>query len=225
MDTIHNCLTSNHLQLNATKTKLLNINVNSNLDNFPILYIESSPLTPSSTFKYIGITLNPTLDSENHITSLINTTSHFQYNIRKIRPFIDFPTAKLLTHSLVISRLNYCNTFLIGIQTASITKLYRIIKRSIRTILPLKTTDYTNSVTNLRLQLNWLTRTQQINYKTLNLLHKILITTEPTPILDDFIYSNNTRLLRSSSTPILEEPPYTIQIYQIWKKNFSQEGF
>ena len=63
-------------------------------------------------------------------------------------------------------------------------------------------------MTNLRLQLNWLTTTHQINYKTLTILHKKLITTEPTPIFDDFIYSNNTRLLQSSSTPILEEPPY-----------------
>ena len=177
MDTIHNWLTSNHLQLNATKTELLNINANSNLDNFPILYIDSSPLT--STVKYLGITLNPKLDSDDHITSLIKTTSHFQYNISKIRPFIEFPTAKLLAHSLVLSRLNYCNTFLIGTKTASITKLDRIINRSIRTIHQLKTTDYTTYVTNLRLQHNWLTTTQQINYETLTLLHKILIPPNP----------------------------------------------
>ena len=131
MDTIHHWLTSNHLQLNATKTDLLNINSNSILDSFPILYIDSSPLTPSSTVKYIGITLNPTLYSDDHITSLIKTTSQFQYNIRKIRPFIVFPTAKLLKHSIVLSRLNYCNTFLIGTKTASFTKLDRIINRSI----------------------------------------------------------------------------------------------
>ena len=121
-----------------------------------------------SLLKYLGITLNHTLDSADRITSLINTSSHFQYNIRKSRPFIDFPTAKLLTHSLVLSRLHYCNvtrfvpmrkvyTFLIGTQTSSITKLYRLINRSIRTIYQLKTTDYTTYVTNLRLQLNWLT--------------------------------------------------------------------
>ena len=164
-------LTSNHLKLNATKTELFNINANSKLDNFPILFIEFSQLTPSSTVKYIGITLNPKLDSDDHITSLIKTTSHFQYNIRKIRPFIDFPTAKLLRYSLVLSRLNYCNTFLIGTKTASITKLDRIINRSLRTIYQLKTTDYTTFVTNLRIQLIWLTTTQQINYKTLTPLH------------------------------------------------------
>ena len=222
MDTIHNWLTSNHLQLNATTTELLNINANSNFDNFPILYIDSSPLTPSSTVKYLGITLNPTLDSDDHITSLIKTISHFQYNIRKIRPFIDFPMAKLLTHSFVVSRLNYCNTFFIGTKTASITKLDRIINRSIRTIYQLKTTDYTTSVTNLRLQLNWLATTQEINYKTLTLLNKIPITTEPTPIFDDFIYSNNTRLLRSSSTPILEEPPY--KFTKFGKKTFHRKA-
>ena len=90
MDTIHNWLTANHLQLNATKTELLNINANSNLDNFPILYIDSSPLTPSSTITYLWIILNPTLYSDHHITSLIKTTSHFQYNIRTIRRFIPY---------------------------------------------------------------------------------------------------------------------------------------
>ena len=39
----------------------------------------------------------------------------------------------------------------------------------------------------------------------MTLLHKILITTEPTPIFVDFIYSNNNCLLRSSSTPLIEE--------------------
>ena len=96
--------------------------------------------------------------------------------------------AKLFTHSLVLFKLNYCDTFLISIKTASITKLDLLVNRSILTIYILKTTYYTTPITNLRLQLNWLT-TQQSNYKTLTLLHKILITTEPTPIFDEFIYS------------------------------------
>ena len=41
----------------------------------------------------------------------------------------------------------------------------------------------------------------------MTILHKILITTEPTPIVYDFTYTNNTRHLRSFSTPLLEEPP------------------
>ena len=77
IDTIHNWLTYNHLHLNDTINKLLDINDNSNLDNFPILYIDSSPLTPSSNVTYLGITLNPTLDSDDHTTSLKNTTSQF----------------------------------------------------------------------------------------------------------------------------------------------------
>ena len=75
MDTIHNWLTSNHLQLNATE--LLNINANSNLVNVLILHTDSSQLTPYSTVKYLGITLNPTLDSDDHINSLLKTSSHF----------------------------------------------------------------------------------------------------------------------------------------------------
>ena len=203
------------MQLNATKTELPNINANSNLDSFPIL-----DSTPSSSVKYLGITLNSTLYFDNHITLLIKTILHFQYNIRKSRPFIDYHTAKLLTHSLVLSRINYCKTFLIITKMPSITKLDRIIKIFIRTIYQLKTTDYTTSVTNLRV--NWLNLTQQINYKALTLLHKILITTEPTPIFDDFIYSNNTLLLRSSYTPILEEPPY--KFTKFGKKTFHRKA-
>ena len=77
MDTIHNWLTSTHLQFNATKTEILNNNANSNLDNFPILNIDSSPLTPSSTVKYLVITLNHTLDLDDNITSLIKRPHTF----------------------------------------------------------------------------------------------------------------------------------------------------
>ena len=52
--------------------------------------------------------------------------------------------------------------------------------------------------------MNWFT-TQQINYKTHTLLHKIyvsiLITTEPTPIFDDFTY------LQLLITPFYCDPP------------------
>ena len=75
---------------------------------------------------------------------------------------------------------------------------------------------------NLRLQLKWLTTTLRITYKTLTLLHKILISTEPAPIFDDFIYSNNTRLLRYSSTPLLEDPPY--KFTKFGKKTFRRKA-
>ena len=49
------------------------------------------------------------------IQSLSKTCRLNLRNIYKLRPFLTNQTTKLLIHSLVISRLDYCNSLLIGL--------------------------------------------------------------------------------------------------------------
>ena len=81
---------------------------------FPNIFINDIPIKPCDSTKYLGVKFNNKLNFEQHILSLKQTTTYHLYNLYKLRPYINKNTAILLTHSLILSRLNYCNNVLTG---------------------------------------------------------------------------------------------------------------
>ena len=107
-----------------------------------------------------------------HIISLKQTTTYHVYNLNKLQPYINKNTVTLLTHSQILSRLNYCN-ILLTVQTKTTLKIiYVIINRSIGLIYKLKQYDYITSITDLRLGLNWMITANFIDYKLLTIFKK-----------------------------------------------------
>ena len=146
---LHNWLTTNDLLLNSTKTELINISTAKlNIEPaFPKIFINDIPIKPSDSTKYLGVKFDNKLNFNQHILSLKQTTTYHLYNLYKLRPYINKNTAILLTHLLILSRLNYCNTLLKGHAKATLKRLDAIINRSIRLIYKLKKYDYTKSIT------------------------------------------------------------------------------
>ena len=73
------------------------------------------PIKPSNLTKYLGIKFENKLNFDQPILSLKQTTTYHLYNLYKLLPYINKNTAILLTHSLILSRLNYC-TLLTGLR-------------------------------------------------------------------------------------------------------------
>ena len=148
---LHNWLTTNHLLLNSIKTELINISTAKlNIEPaFPKIFINDIPIKQSNSTKYLGVKFDNKLNFDQHILSLKQTTTYHLYNLYKLRPYINKNTAILLTHSLILSRLNYCNTLLTGQTKTTLKRLDTIINRSIRLIYKLKQYDYTTSITKL----------------------------------------------------------------------------
>ena len=78
------------------------------------------------------------LNFDQHILSLKQTTT---YHLYKFRSRINKNTAILLTHSLILSRLNYCNALLTGQTKTTLKRRDAIINRSIRLIYKLNKYD------------------------------------------------------------------------------------
>ena len=79
---------------------------------FPKIIINNIPIKPSDSTKYLGVKFDNKLNIDQHILSLKQKTTYHLYNLYKLRSYINKNTAILLTHSLILSRLNYCNTLL-----------------------------------------------------------------------------------------------------------------
>ena len=175
---LHNWLTTNDLLLNSTKTELINISTAKlNIEPaFPKIFINDIQIKPSNSTKYLGVKFDNKLNFDQYILSLKQTTTYHLYNLYKLRPFINKNTAILLTHSLIISRLNYCNTLITRQTKTTLKILDAIINRSIRLICQLKKYDFTTSITDLRLRLNWMTTANSIDYKLLTIDNYDLLT-------------------------------------------------
>ncbi|KAI4895036.1 hypothetical protein NFI96_023601 [Prochilodus magdalenae] len=83
------------------------------------------------------------------------------YNIRRIRPFLSQEATQLLVQSLVISRLDYCNSLLAGLPHRTIRLLQMIQNAAARLIFRLP--KFTH-VTPLLCSLHWLP-VAQIRFK------------------------------------------------------------
>ena len=111
--------------------------------------------------------------------SIKQTIAYQLNNLRKINHYVNTSTAKLITHSLILSRLNFYNSILTGTKTNLQTELDKLRNRSIQIVYRLPNKDYTTLVTTSRRQLNWFSTSREIDFKILTLLFKILKTTEP----------------------------------------------
>ena len=147
------------------------------------------------------------LNFDQHILSLKQTTTYHLYNLYKLRPYINKNTAILLTHSLILSRLNYCNSLITGQTKTTLKRLDAFINRSIRLIYKLNKYDYTTSITDLRLRLNWMTTANSINYKLLTILKKTLTYDQPHNLRQVLNMKANYRQLQSSHLITLSLPP------------------
>ena len=75
------------------------------------------------TVKLLGVTLDSALTMDRHVTQVIRICSYHTRALRHIRPLMTFDAAKMVGHSIVLSRLDYANALLHGTSTSNINRL------------------------------------------------------------------------------------------------------
>ncbi|KAI5099217.1 hypothetical protein C0J45_11356, partial [Silurus meridionalis] len=96
------------------KTELLVIPSDSSPGQDLQITLHDSLLSPSATARNLGVTMDNELSFFPHIANVARSCRFLLYNIRRIRPFLSIQAAQMLVQSLVISRLDYCNSLLAG---------------------------------------------------------------------------------------------------------------
>ena len=214
------CITSikcwmnkNKLKLNETKTEYMIAGKASLLRkcNKPSLFVNDSGIEPTAHVKNLGVLFDEELSLSPHITSLCN---QMFMQIRKIclcRKFLPDDVVVQLMVSLVLSKMDYCNSLFTGLPKTLLDKLQRVQNCAAKICLHKRKFDH---VTPLLKSLHWLPVNERIEYKIATLCHKHFLGTLPIYLSNLLNEPNRTRTLRSAADKtILFKPLKNLKSY------------
>ena len=153
--------------------------------------------------KIIGVTFDKHLSFNKHVTNVTQECNFHTRALRHIRPLLDYSTANMLACSIVHSRLDYCNSTLVGASNHNISRLQLVQNNLARVVCQASRHD---SATELLKKLHWLPVQHRIEYKIQSLTHRVLTTKEPDYLFSLLTQYKPTRNLRSKTKSLLEVP-------------------
>ena len=168
----------------------------------------------SKSVRNLGFYLDEFLDMQSHISKLCQLIHYSLRNIGHVRNLIDDETCKMLVHSLITSRMDYCNSLLYGLPKNSIARLQLLQNATARIGTKSKKS---NHITPVLQSLHWLPVEKRIAFKIDCHCFKRIHGSAPDYLTSLVSIYNPNRTLHSSSAVSLDQ--------SIPKSNFSRHAF
>ncbi|XP_072234405.1 uncharacterized protein [Leuresthes tenuis] len=198
-------MTQNCLLLNSDKTEVVLFGperLREKLSSY-IVTLDGISLASSSTVRNLGVIFDQNLSFDAHI-KLVSRTAFFHLrNIAKISNILSQGDAEKLVHAFVTSRLDYCNSLLLGCPTYSLKSLQLIQNAAARVLMRTNRRDHVSPVL---ASLHWLPVKFRIEFKILLLTYKVLNDRAPSYLKDLIVRYFPNRALRSQTTGLLVVP-------------------
>ena len=162
--------------------------------------------------------MDSTLKNITHINKLCSSLSLTIRRIHKIRPNIDEEMTRTLVQALITTRLDYCNSLLIGTPDYILHKLQHIQNSTARLVFNKK---WVYHITPYLESLHWLKIEYRIQYKICMLMFKC-VKGLALDYLCKLVISNHNRNLRSSTANLL--PVSKHKLSQVINSSFKSVG-
>ncbi|XP_075334697.1 uncharacterized protein LOC142396039 [Odontesthes bonariensis] len=198
-------MTQNCLLLNSDKTEVVIFGperFREKLSSY-IVTLDGISLASSSTVRNLGVIFDQNLSFDSHIKQVSRTAFFHLRNIVKIRNILSQSDAEKLVHAFVTSRLDYCNSLLLGCPTYSLKSLQLIQNAAARVLMRTNRRDHISPVL---ASLHWLPVKFRIEFKILLLTYKALNDRAPSYLKDLIVRYFPNRSLRSETAGLLEVP-------------------
>jgi exonuclease III len=203
---VQSWMTANKLLLNPSKTEFLLLGTPQQLRKFESLKsldLSDSTIFRSDSVRNLGVTFNSTFSFDDHVKSICRISQYHIRDIRRIRHLVPSSALICLANALVSSRLDYCNSILVGVSKSNISKLQRVQNSLARAIT--KTPKFEH-ITPVLKSLHWLPIEQRITFKVGLLVYKTLHLGQPSYLRLKLTYQNHRYSTRSLDNPTLFVP-------------------
>ncbi len=141
------------------------------------------------------------MDKQVH-TVCISAYFHLR-NISRIQRYLTEPATQILVHSLVTTRLDYCNSLLYSMPRRTLAKLQHVQNAAVCLVAR---SSHRQHITPVLRQLHWLPVEYRVKFKILLLTFKALHGKAPSYIRDMLHLIKPVRVLRPQCAPTLERP-------------------
>ena len=193
------------LKLNDTKTEFLIIGSKHQKSKSIIsnIVIGESQIPPSCDARNLGVIFDSDMSHKLQVSSTLKAAYHQIRNIGKIRKYLTTEATQLIVHSLVISRLDTCNSLLYGLPQSQLRRLQLVQNTAARLITLTKKRSH---ITPILIDLHWLPVEQRIEFKILTFVFKSLNGLAPSYISELLhTYIPGRTGLRSANLHLLQE--------------------
>ena len=105
------------LKLNDDKTEFIIFGTHQQLKKIDhiTIRIDSENIVPIEHVRNLGFLMDKLCKNTMHINKHSSSMCHQLKNIQNIRGKLDFEAAKTVVQALILSKLDYCNSLLVGI--------------------------------------------------------------------------------------------------------------
>ena len=202
---IRSWMIKNKLKINDDKTEFLIISSPYSRSSIPDckLRVGTSEIERSLSAKNLGVMFDSHVSMESHI-GLVCQSLHFHLkNIGDVRHLLTEEATNQIVHSLISSRLDYCNSLMFGLPDSLIQRLQRMQNIAAR-IVP-RCSKFSHFTPVLK-SLHWLPVKSRIQFKILLLMFKAVNGLAPPYLCELAVQYDPSRDLRSTDQKLLIVP-------------------
>jgi hypothetical protein len=214
---LHDWMLSNRLCLNPSKTQLIWFGTRQQLAKLNLLELTS--LFPTFTFtscvRNLGVLLDSALTFSDHISHLTRSCYFQLRRLRAIRRSVSTPIFTSLVHAFISSRVDYCNSLLLGLPQSTLFPLQSVLNAAARLIARLPRFSHISGF--MTHDLHWLPLDARLRFKTLLIVTKSQLNLAPKYLSVLFakpISASSSRPLRSADRLDLHVPRTRISLTQ-----------
>ena len=177
-----------------------------------------SKIPLSDKIKSLGVVFDQRLTFENHVKAVCRTCYFHIKSLRVLRPSLDTGTAEIIGRSIIMSRLDYCNSLLAFTSKRNIHRLQMVQNQLARVV---SGSGYRQSAAPILLSLHWLPVQRRIDYKVVNMVFKSRMNSLPEYLSRGLTVYTSVRPTRSSLQNTYVVPRVRLEVT---KQSFSYAG-
>ena len=126
----------------------------------------------SDVIKNVGVLLDNQLLMRNQVNKVVSYSYKLLNDIRKIRPILSMKHTEMLVHSVVTSRLDYCNSLYINLDANNTFKLQKVQNYAARVVVRQRKRQSARPILHT---LHWLNIKLRVIFKILLLTYKSIV--------------------------------------------------